>query len=203
MCGSANQPWPHMYCTNPVDILLVAIYAQGVFHLNTWKMKIVGASVFGRLIFMAMASAAVVFCAVLSAGSSKSGGPTPQTTGPGRWCGPHGRGRWDCHNQPWLPSPRHTLRALLLPPRTHSPPRTMQGTRFVVITYNEGSYKVLLDGVLVNQSGIFARFESTTFPSSTPMICPNRQRSARRQPPAPRTHVAQRRPKGEVSQSLS
>ena len=26
---------------NPVNILLVAIYAQGVFHLNTWKMKIV------------------------------------------------------------------------------------------------------------------------------------------------------------------
>ena len=24
---------------DPVDILLVAIYAQGVFHLNTWKMK--------------------------------------------------------------------------------------------------------------------------------------------------------------------
>ena len=26
---------------NPVNILPVAIYAQGVFHLNTWKMKIV------------------------------------------------------------------------------------------------------------------------------------------------------------------
>ena len=28
-----------MYSTDPVDILLVVIYAQGVFHLNTWKMK--------------------------------------------------------------------------------------------------------------------------------------------------------------------
>ena len=26
---------------DPVDILLLVIYAQGNFHLNTWKMKIV------------------------------------------------------------------------------------------------------------------------------------------------------------------
>ena len=28
-----------VHCTNPVDILLVAIYAQEVFHLNNWKTK--------------------------------------------------------------------------------------------------------------------------------------------------------------------
>ena len=34
-----NYVWPHIYYRNPVDNLLVAIHAQGVFHLNTWKMK--------------------------------------------------------------------------------------------------------------------------------------------------------------------
>ena len=39
--GQWHQPGHHMCYTDPVDILLVVIYAQGVFHLNTWKMKIV------------------------------------------------------------------------------------------------------------------------------------------------------------------
>ena len=31
-----------LHVLDPVHILLVAIYAQGVFHLNTWKMKSYG-----------------------------------------------------------------------------------------------------------------------------------------------------------------
>ena len=36
---------------NPVNILPVAIYAQGVFHLNTWKMKSVGITTQRRVCF--------------------------------------------------------------------------------------------------------------------------------------------------------